>query len=157
DHLWALAERTGTFYGIKMKARHIYAVAGGGGSFGNGIPATRAYLGIVTDEHYSGLLEAGLRIDHQGNLVVTDLDRGLIRVVAGLTGTFYGQRMRAGHIYTIAGSGRRFTDGGLGTRSSLLVPTGIAIDHRGNVIIAEDDLVTALAESSGRFYGRTMV
>jgi hypothetical protein len=39
-----VAARTGTFYGRAMTAGHIYPVAGGGHSFGDGIPATEAEL-----------------------------------------------------------------------------------------------------------------
>jgi hypothetical protein len=39
-----LAERSGTFYGIRMRAGQVYAVAGGGHGLGDGGPAAEAKL-----------------------------------------------------------------------------------------------------------------
>ncbi len=44
-------------------------------------------------------------MDAAGNLVLADTGNNRIRVVAGVTGTFYGQQMTAGDIYTVAGTG----------------------------------------------------
>ncbi len=156
NHIYALAERTGTSYGIKMKARHIYVVAGGGSTLNNGGLATRARLKILTFDDLSPQLGAGLRADHHGNLVFADPGDGLVRVIAARSGKFYGRAMRAGHIYTIAGGGKA-SDGRLGTQSDLILPSGIAIDHHGSVVIAAGARVDVLAEATGRFYGRTMV
>ncbi len=158
DHIWALAERTGTFYGIKMKARHIYAVAGGGGKLGSGVPATSVDLGIVTSEHYSGLLVAGLRIDHQGNIVVTDFDHAQIRVVADRNGTFYGQQMTAGHIYTVAGTGEtgETGDGGPAGQAEIDAPAGVAADSVGDVLITTNCEIRVLAAITGTHYGIAM-
>ena len=49
---------------------------------------------------------SALPVDHSGNLIIADqgqVDR--IRVVAARTGTFYGQAMTKGDIYTVAGGG----------------------------------------------------
>ena len=90
-----VAASTGTFYGQAMTAGHIYAVAGDGtGGFGgDGGPATRAELGTLE----------GVAVDGRGNLVIADTSNNRIRVVAAGTGTFYGQAMTAGDIYTVAG------------------------------------------------------
>ena len=55
---------------------------------------------------------AGATVDPQGNLVIADTGDNRVRVVAATTGTFYGQPMTAGDIYTVAGGGT----GGLGRR-----------------------------------------
>ena len=44
-------------------------------------------------------------MDRAGNLVIGDSDNNRIRVVAASTGTFYGQAMTKGDIYTVAGDG----------------------------------------------------
>ena len=100
DRIRVVAGTTGTFYGQPMTAGDIYTVAGGGTSgLGDGGPATSAEL--------TGPWDANL--DSPGNLVVADTGDGRIRVVAGTTGTFYGQPMTAGDIYTVAGGHwRRF-------------------------------------------------
>ncbi len=80
-----------------MTAGDIYTVAGTGtyGYSGDGGPATSAEiknpLSVAVDAH--------------GNLLIDDQHNNRIRLVAAGTGTFYGQAMTAGDIYTVAGDG----------------------------------------------------
>ena len=92
-----MAAHNGTFYGQPMTAKDIYTVAGNGsaGYTGDGGPATAAELNNTAD----------VAVDGSGNLVISDLGNNVIRVVAETTGTFYGQAMTAGDIYTVAGDG----------------------------------------------------
>src|SRR5712691_10712039 len=92
-----VAAETGTFYGIRMTAQHIYTVAGDGtfGSPVNGQPAL-----------HSSVDPGQVAIDHSGNLIIAMFE-GTIWVVAVRDGTFYGQAMTAGDIYNIAGAVRR--------------------------------------------------
>ncbi len=87
-------------------------------------PATEASL----SEYVSGVA-----VDHSGNLVIADTGNNRIRVVAASTGTFYGQAMTAGHIYTVAGNGTAGAsgDGGPATSAELDGPGGVAVSHRG--------------------------
>ena len=57
----------------------------------------------------------------------------------GLAGTFYGQPMTAGDIYTVAGDGGAgFSgDGVPATRAALNYPGGVAVDAAGNLLIAD--------------------
>ena len=58
------------------------------------------------------------------------------------TGTFYGQSMTKGDIYTIAGNGTAgySGDGGAGDlRCSSMARYGVAVDASGNVLIADTD------------------
>ena len=59
--------------------------------------------------------------------------------MAASTGTFYGQAMTAGHIYTVAGDGTAgFSgDGGPATSAELSFPEGVAVDGAGNLVIAD--------------------
>ena len=50
--------------------------------------------------------ETGLAVDAAGSVLVADTGNDRVRLVAAKTGTFYGQAMTAGHIYTVAGDGR---------------------------------------------------
>jgi hypothetical protein len=68
---------------------------GWGGSSGDGGPATSAEL------YYP----SALAVDSAGNLLIADTGNSRVRVVAVRTGTFYGQAMTAGDIYTVAGTG----------------------------------------------------
>ena len=124
-----VAENTGKFYGQAMTTGNIYRVAGGGcGVLGDGGPATQAVL-----------VDPGLvALDATGNLVVADAGDSRIRVVAVRHGTFYGQPMLAGDIYTVAGNGSvGFSgDGGPATGAELFAPWGVAVDGS-NLVTAD--------------------
>jgi trimeric autotransporter adhesin len=148
-----VAARTGTFYGQAMTAGDIYTVAGDGtaGYSGDGGPAAAAGLDSPT----------GLALDPAGNLVIADSLNDRVRVVAASTGTFYGQAMTVGHIYTVAGDGVTVTslgDGGPATKASLAVPAAVAFDGSGNLLIADSlhELLRVVAASTGTFYGQAM-
>jgi trimeric autotransporter adhesin len=98
------------------------------GPLGDGGPATKASLSAA----------CGLAFDHFGNLVIADYGHSQVRVVAASSGTFYGQAMTAGHIYTVAGNGTAgfFGDGGAGTSAWLSQPSGVAMDGT-NLLIAD--------------------
>jgi hypothetical protein len=147
-----VAASTGTFYGQAMTGGHIYTVAGTGtaGFSGDGGPATGAELN----------LPAGVAADGSGNLLIADSSNQRIRVVAEFSGTFYGQAMAAGHIYTIAGNGTcGFTgDGGPATGADICVPSGETVDAQGNLLIADtgNDRIRVVAARTGTFYGQAM-
>jgi hypothetical protein len=146
-----VAHRTGTFYGQAMKAGDIYTVAGTGASgfSGDGGPATAAELNQPT----------GVAADPAGNLVIADSNNFRVRVVAAKTGTFYGQAMKAGDIYTVAGTGVNSDegDGGPATAAQVM-PWSVTVDPAGNILIAEasDSVVRVVAASTGTFYGVAM-
>jgi hypothetical protein len=154
-----VAARTGTFYGQKMTAGHIYTVAGrqAVGPAGNGWLATRASLGTTI---------GSVRADRAGNLVLADNGEDdycgvlapSVRVIAAVTGTFYGVKMTAGHIYRVAGNGRTGSagDGGPATAASLEVAGGTVIDGAGNLVIGDDGRVRVVAARTGHIYGQRM-
>jgi len=84
-----------------------------------------------------------------------------VRVIAGSAGTFYGQPMTEGGLYTVAGDGNSGTagDGGPATAAELYYPTGVAVDGHGNLLIADDATgrVRVVAARTGTFYGVAMV
>jgi secreted PhoX family phosphatase len=145
-----VAAKTGTYYGQAMTAGDIYTVAGGGNSISNGSPATSASLNYPE----------AVTIDATGNLVIADTVHYLVRVVAVSTGTYYGQAMTAGDIYTIAGTGRFGSsgDGGPATEAELGMPDGLVVDSAGNVVITDagNSRVQVVAENTGSFYGQAM-
>jgi hypothetical protein len=78
-------------------AGDIYTVAGSAnavqGDAGDGNPATSAWMNAPT----------GVFTDAAGDLFIADMGNNRIREVPVTGGTFYGQSMTAGNIYTIAG------------------------------------------------------
>ncbi|HLX47273.1 MAG TPA: hypothetical protein VKS82_02965 [Streptosporangiaceae bacterium] len=147
-----VAEEDGTYYGQQMTAGYIYNVAGTGtaGFSGDGGPASQAELDVP----------GGLAVDGHGNLVITDENNNRIRVVAATSGKFYGQRMTAGRIYTVAGDGMAgFSgDGGPATQAELHSPKDVVIDGSGNLVICDqrNDRMRVVAVSDGTFYGQQM-
>ena len=146
--LQVVAASTGTFYGQAMTTGDIYLVAGGGTSLADGVPATKAEV-----------RPEGVTLDSSGNLMIADGSTGKIRVIAENTGTFYGQSMTAGDIYSVAGGGTHgLGDGGPATKAKLHSPGAVAVDGVGNVVISDtlNDRIRVVAESTGTFYGVPM-
>jgi hypothetical protein len=147
-----VAVRTGTFYGQHMTAGDIYTIAGNGA---DGIGARFSGDGgaAIKAEFYA------LRVasNPAGDVAVASLVR--VRFVPARPGSYFGQPMAAGHIYTVAGNGRRgFSgDGGLATQAEIGV-VAVALDHAGNLILADEDAnaIRVVAVRSGTFYGQPM-
>jgi trimeric autotransporter adhesin len=152
DRIRVVAAKTGTYYGQAMTARHIYTVAGNGttGFSGDGGPATAAGL-YYPDQ---------AAVDAAGNLVIADGANDRVRVVAAGDGTFYGQAMTAGNIYTVAGNGTTgFSgEGGPATSAELDSPRGVTVDGAGNLVIADrgNNRVRVVAAGDGTFYRQAM-
>jgi hypothetical protein len=151
NRIRVVAASTGTFYGQAMTAGDIYTVAGGGmNGLGDGGPATAAKLNRPF----------GVKVDGEGNLVIADTNNNRVRVVAASTGTFYGQAMTAGDIYTVAGDGTGgFSgDSGPATAAELSGPAGVTVDSAANLVIADsaNNRIRVVAGNSGIFYGQAM-
>ena len=146
-----VAAATGTFYGQHMIAGDIYTIAGDGNAAysGDGGPATKA-----------GVSPADAVPDASGNLVIADGVNSRVRLLAARTGTFYGQSMTAGDIYTIAGSGNHGLsgNGGPALDAAIGFPEGVAVDGSGNIAIADesDSVVWVVAATSATFFGQSM-
>ncbi|HTA98131.1 MAG TPA: hypothetical protein VK730_10880 [Solirubrobacteraceae bacterium] len=89
---------------------------------------------------------SGLTFDAADDLVIAQDGSGsphhehdAVRFLPQTTGEFYGQKMTAGDIYTIAGNGTSgfLGDGGLGTEAELAEPTSIAMMPGEDVLIAD--------------------
>jgi streptogramin lyase len=68
----------------------------------------------------------GIAADKQGNVYFTDFGRDVIRKISA-----------DGKIRVFAGSGNRGAKDGRGTAASFYLPTGLAIDDRGNLFVAD--------------------
>ncbi|OGG55371.1 MAG: hypothetical protein A3F84_06175 [Candidatus Handelsmanbacteria bacterium RIFCSPLOWO2_12_FULL_64_10] len=94
----------------------ITTFAGGGGSFGDGGPATQARLSSPQ----------GVAVDTRGNVYIADNQNQRIRRVGP-----------NGVITTFAGGGSDFGEGIPATQASLSYPNDVAVDARGNVYFTD--------------------
>ena len=99
----------------KVSASGIITTVSGGGSGGDGGPATAAGLSFPS----------GVAVDSFGNLFIADRLHDRIRKVS-----------TSGIITTVAGGGIG-GDGGLATAAVLNEPFGVAVDAMGNLFIAD--------------------
>jgi RHS repeat-associated protein len=147
---------TGTQYGISMTAGDIYTIAGNSsgsyGTSGDGGPGTSA---LMSDPF-------GVSVDGAGNVYVADSANNRIQELAATTHTQFGQSMKAGDIYTVAGnaSGTSGDSGDAGPASSALLddPAGVAADAVGDVYIAdaENNQVREIAAANGTQWDQQM-
>jgi hypothetical protein len=134
-----------------MRAGDLYTVAGNGaaGDATSGALAVRAPIGLPW----------GLAVDGAGNLLFADGQNLKIWVVAGRTGTFYGEPMTDGHLYAIAGGGTQAAADGVAATAAALVPEDVTVDGQGNVLFTDQSdgsRVWALPARSGAYYGQPM-
>lgn len=136
-------EGNGSIRKINLKSGIITTVAGvgpgkyGGGGYGDGGPATSAWL---SSPH-------GIALDAAGNLYIADDGGQRIRKVAASTG----------YISTVAGTGSwcqyqtTCGDGGLAINATFQNPEGIAVDGHGNIYIADltANVIRKVTASSG--------
>jgi RHS repeat-associated protein len=121
--------------GPSLTANDIYTIAGSAsgtaGVTGDGGPATAA------------LLRGAGRIasDAAGNIYIGDGSNRRIQEIPADNGTQWGQQMKAGHMYTVAGSAAGVKgesgDGGPATSALMSYAMGISIDYSGNLYITD--------------------
>ena len=68
----------------------------------------------------------GIAVDTYGNIYIADTDNNLIRKIDV-----------SGMVTTLAGSGKVGSENGVGDSASFNQPTGVAVDSKGNVYVAE--------------------
>jgi uncharacterized protein (TIGR03437 family) len=106
-----------------------YAQPSGGSSYTVRVVAGSDWVGDGGPSRDSLLLQAeGLAADRDGNLYISDAQTHRVRQITP-----------AGTVRTVAGSGRAgyAGDGGLATEARLSSPYGLAVDHFGNLYIAD--------------------
>ncbi|MBO9541250.1 hypothetical protein J7643_11735 [bacterium] len=143
---------TGTYFGKAISAGNINTIAGTGvsGFSGDGGAASSAKLS--SPEH--------LAVDASGNIYVSDRSNFRIRVIAKVTGTYFGKTITAGNIDTIVGTGTSGTsgDGNAATAAKVTYPTGFAWDSVGNLYISDftTHQVRMVAKVTGTYFGKTI-
>ena len=99
---------------------------------------------------------SAVAVDAAGNLLIADSQNNRVRAVAERSGTFYGVKMIAGHIYTVAGSGKTCNFGcaggysgygGRATSAELNDPCGVVAYGTGLLVL--DNLNNRVREVTG--------
>ncbi len=119
------------------------------GYYGDRYPATQAQL--------SG--PGGVAVDAAGDIAIADTYDNVVRFVPATSGTYFGQSMTGGDMYTIAGNGTMGLSGNAGpaTSAELDSPQAVAFDGS-SVVIADtyNDEVRFVPATSGSYFGQSM-
>jgi hypothetical protein len=109
----------------------VFAV-GGALTLPAGGAATVPTVRTVAGSGAPGSLRApsGIAVDAAGDLFIADTNHCRVVLVPNHAGTLYGLHVTAHHAYVLAG-------GACGGSAGLGFPTGVAVDHSGDVYIAE--------------------
>ncbi len=103
---------------------------------------------------------AGIAVDAAGDLFVADTANCRVRVLPARRGTILGQPVTAGRVVTVAGTGVCGTagQGGPAAEAQLSSPVAVAIDARGDLLVADsgDQSVLLKAAQGGTFYGTSV-
>jgi trimeric autotransporter adhesin len=129
-----IAKTAGTQWGQPIAANDIYTIAGSA----TGTAGTGGDGGAVR----SALLDYPQAVVWSSpNLYIGDAVNNRVQEMAGAGGTFWGQPMTAGDMYTVAGSSAgtpgRGGDGGAALSATLNDPLSLALDSSGNLYIAD--------------------
>ena len=101
----------------------------------------------------------GVAVDAKGDVVFSDVDNQAVRMVAAATGTSLGRAVKAGDIYTLAGTGPN-DEGFKGnkkpaTKAWLDTPQGVAVDSAGDLFISDslNNMIRVVPAVKGSFDG----
>jgi trimeric autotransporter adhesin len=123
-----IAGRSGRHFGIAMKARHIYTVAG---TSCQGHVSSSPRVPSMSDP-------TGVAVDAAGDLLIADGPGNRILELPATSGRDYGVAVTAGRLTSVAGTGVAGAAAGGPARSSRLDdPQGIAVDAAGDIYIAD--------------------
>jgi hypothetical protein len=134
--------------GAPASSTSTWTIDGTAGFSGDGGPATQAQLNDPL----------GIAVDSAGNLYIYDTGNYRIRMLPAVAGTYFGQTMTAGDIYTIAGDGTPGDtgDGGLAINAEVDIGETLAVGSDGSVYfsdlvsgcvrkISPDDVISSFA------------
>jgi RHS repeat-associated protein len=151
DGVRIVANASGTLAGQSVTADDIYAIAGDGTS-------ESSYSGTPVNAEFEG--PTTVRTDANGDVVIADTNNNAVRFVPATSGTYFGQSMTGGDIYTIAGTGTAgySGNGAAATSAELRGPNGVAFDANGDIAIADsaNNAVRFLPATSGTYFGQSM-
>jgi RHS repeat-associated protein len=143
---------SGTYFGQSMISGDIYVVAGNGSFYHSGIggPAVNAALDGPS----------ALAVSSNDNLFISDTNNNVVDMVPNVPGTYFGQSMTSGDIYTVVGNGSYGSSGigGTAVDASLNTPTGLGVDQAGNLFVSDhnNNVVDMVPNVSGTYFGQSM-
>jgi flagellar hook-basal body protein len=149
-NVFMIPHTDGTYYGQVMTTGTATVIAGtnSNGHGGNGVPATAS---AIRAPH-------GVSFDAEGNFYFNDSWR--IRMVPRQDGVYFGQKMQANHVYSIAGFSGALppSDDEPATSTGLGSVTNFSLDPAGNLYIGGNtgSNVYMVPRYDGRYYGRDM-
>ena len=141
-----VAASTGTFYGRAMTAGDTYTIASAAQP--DPLLCATYVTAVVADTHGNVVFGTDSECEQASQ-------SGTVQVIAGSSGTFYGQVMTAGQVTTITNDPADRATG----------VSGVALDRYGNIVIGGNITASALgdfgyvfvlAEQTGAFYGQSM-
>ncbi len=119
------------------------------GHWGDGYPATEAQLGTPR----------GIAVDAAGDMVIADTYDNVIRFVPASSGTYFGQSMTGGDMYTIAGNSTQgyAGNGGVAMSAEFHLPQAVAFDGS-SIVVADtsNNQVRFIPATSGTYFGQSM-
>jgi trimeric autotransporter adhesin len=137
----------------------VMATAGATGANGAGAVTTVAGTGTVGHAGDGGpslrgelAAPSGIAVDGAGDVAVADSGNCRVEMIAHRSGRRFGLAMKAGHFYTVAGTGCGHHRPS--SSASVGVPTGVAFDRAGDLLIADasGNRILELPATSGRDY-----
>ena len=142
----------GTNYSVRMRAGHIYTIAGGPcDDTGRSVSPAEPHLGFATS----------LAVDSAGDVFVAGGTGNEIFELPTSAGEHLGVDMRAGRLSVVAGDGSAGNagNGELASAAQLNDSQGVAVDPEGDMFIADTESceILEVASRSGMQWGIPMV
>jgi hypothetical protein len=139
-----LPARTGTTFGIHLRAGVIATLVGGNCHKARANPAPTA-----------------LAVDRSDNLYIAFGPAARVEVLPARSTTLFGERMTAGKLTSVAGTGVPGFGGDEGTarQAALNDPTGLAVDPSGDLLISDtaNCRLRLVASTDGNRFGKRVI
>ena len=145
-----IPKSSGTNFGISMVAGNLYTIVGQPGVSGNTGDSGNPTSATITAPR--------IAVDAAGDLWIGS--GVVVRFIPKSSGTYYGNSLSAGTIYTVAGSGATgfLGNGGIATGARMKSKAAITVDASLNLYIADsqNNTIRMVPNTSGTHFGVSM-